>query len=92
MCRYYEIIKYHLDILFIYPNWHPYRHSFHPLSPKRWAYIIKTQKKKSFAIAFKTSAKLFGARNRTSSIIRYYFLLVDIVRFTFFEILLKWSP
>ena len=61
----FKIIKYHLDILFIYPNWHPYRHSFHPLSPKRWAYIIKTQKKKSFAIAFKTSAKLFGARNRT---------------------------
>lgn len=28
------------------------------------AYIIKTQKKKSFAIAFKTSAKLFGARSR----------------------------
>ena len=64
MCRYYEIIKYYLDTLL------PLRRA--PLQAliiipflEMRAYIIKTQKKKSFAIAFKTSAKLFGARNRT---------------------------
>ncbi len=60
----FKIIKYHLDTLL------PLRQA--PLQAliiipflEMRAYIIKTQKKKSFAIAFKTSAKLFGARNRT---------------------------
>ena len=60
----FKIIKYHSDTLL------PLRQA--PLQAliiipflEMRAYIIKTQKKKSFAIAFKTSAKLFGARNRT---------------------------
>ena len=66
MCRYYEIIKYHLDTLL------PLRQA--PLQAliiipflEMRAYIIKTQKKKSFAIVFKTSAKLFGTRNRNAT-------------------------
>ncbi len=60
----FKIIKYHLDTLL------PLRQA--PLQAliiipflEMRAYIIKAQKKKSFAIVIKTSAKLFGARNRT---------------------------
>ena len=31
----FKIIKYHLDILLIYPNWHPYRHSFSSPFPEK---------------------------------------------------------
>ena len=41
---------------------------------------VLTHKRRVLQLSpFKTSAKLFGARNRTSSIIRYFTLLADIV-------------